>query len=122
MKLLLVDDDYLTLQMFKSYLSEAGFRVDCAQKLGEAKSLLESSRYDVVVTDLHLTGRPGSEGLTLARHVKARWPDTPVLMVTASTGTEVKSEARECGVIEVLQKPVALVQLGKAVARALEAT
>ena len=49
---------------------------------------------------------PGMDGLELLAEIKQRFPDLPVMMVTAYGDDDRRRRARELGAFEVLPKPV----------------
>ena len=57
----------------------------------------------VILSDINM---PGMDGLALLRQIKARWPDLPVMMVTAYGDDERRRRADEYGAAEFLTKPV----------------
>ena len=77
---LLVDDEDLVRATTAEMLAELGYEVVEAISAVEALDrLAANSRVSLVVTD-HLM--PGMTGAELAKKVKARWPDVPVLIVS----------------------------------------
>jgi len=57
----------------------------------------------VILSDINM---PGMDGLALLREIKIKWPDLPVMMVTAYGDDERRRIAREYGAAEFLTKPV----------------
>jgi two-component system, response regulator, stage 0 sporulation protein F len=57
----------------------------------------------VILSDINM---PGMDGLELLRHVKQRWPELPVMMVTAYGDEERRRRASEFGACEFVTKPV----------------
>jgi CheY-like chemotaxis protein len=57
----------------------------------------------VILSDINM---PGMDGLALLREVKTRWPDLPVMMVTAYGDDERRRRASEYGAAEFITKPV----------------
>jgi CheY-like chemotaxis protein len=57
----------------------------------------------VILSDINM---PGIDGLTLLREIKERWPDLPVIMVTAYGDDERRRRASEYGAAEFITKPV----------------
>jgi two-component system, response regulator, stage 0 sporulation protein F len=57
----------------------------------------------VILSDINM---PGMDGLELLREVKQRWPNLPVMMVTAYGDEERRRRASESGAIEFITKPV----------------
>ena len=57
----------------------------------------------MILSDINM---PGMDGLQLAREIKRRLPDLPVMMVTAYGDDERRRRASEFGAAEFLTKPV----------------
>ena len=57
----------------------------------------------VILSDINM---PGMDGLALLREVKTKWPDLPVMMVTAYGDDERRRRASEYGAAEFITKPV----------------
>jgi CheY-like chemotaxis protein len=57
----------------------------------------------VIVSDINM---PGMDGLTLLQQVKQRFPDLPVMMITAYGDDERRRRAAEIGAAEFITKPV----------------
>jgi len=57
----------------------------------------------VILSDINM---PGMDGLELLREIKQRWPELPVMMVTAYGDDERRKRATEYGAAEFMTKPV----------------
>ena len=57
----------------------------------------------VILSDINM---PGMDGLALLREIKTRWPQMPVMMVTAYGDDERRRMADEYGAAEFITKPV----------------
>jgi CheY-like chemotaxis protein len=57
----------------------------------------------VILSDINM---PDMDGLTLLREIKQRWPELPVMMVTAYGDEERRRQAGERGAAEFVTKPV----------------
>jgi len=57
----------------------------------------------VILSDINM---PGMDGLTLLQKIKGRWPELPVMMVTAYGDEERQRRADEYGAMDFLTKPV----------------
>jgi CheY-like chemotaxis protein len=57
----------------------------------------------VILSDINM---PGMDGLTLLQQVKQRFPDLPVMMITAYGDDERRRRAAENGAAEFITKPV----------------
>src|SRR5215475_9337939 len=58
---------------------------------------------NVILSDINM---PGMDGLTLLGEIKQRWPELPVMMVTAYGDDERRRQANEYGAAEFITKPV----------------
>ncbi|HOU89749.1 MAG TPA: response regulator [Polyangiaceae bacterium] len=81
--ILLVDDDVDLLTQMAIQLRSLGFEVIEAEGQHAAEALLERQRPDAAVVDLMMEHE--DSGFVLAHHVKRRYPDVPVIVVTAVT-------------------------------------
>ena len=104
-RLLVVEDDPAMRDLMVELLTDAGYDVMAAP--GGSRAVWELFRspglngYDLVVTDLRMEGMDGMELLRLIRDLEG----PPVLMVSAFATPEIRDEAFEAGVVEVLSKP-----------------
>lgn len=101
---LVVDDDWMNLEVLQAYLEQSGFRVVTTQNGSDALALATAQLPDVVLLDMRLDGM---DGLEICRRLKAA-PETrrvPVLMVTAFHGDEEKRQAIDAGVDDFVLKP-----------------
>lgn len=81
---------------------------------------LEAGQFDLVITDFHLHW---TDGLSVLREVKARYPNCPVIMFTATGNQQVAVDAMKSGLDDyVLKSPKHYVRLAVAVRTVLERT
>ena len=78
---------------------------------------LETTRFDVVLTDVRM---PGPDGLELTRLIKKKWPLTEVVLMTAFPSVPAAVEAVRVGAYDYLAKPFDPDDLTLVIARALE--
>jgi DNA-binding NtrC family response regulator len=91
--------------------------VRAAESAEEALGLLAGGEFFMVITDARLGGMSGYEFLAKAH---SRWPELPVLMLTAYATPKLAVEAIKSGAIDYLSKPFAPEELLHAVARCAE--
>ena len=77
--LLVVDDDAKLRTLLQRYLSSNGFRVSAAADAEEARALMKSMAFDLLILDVMM---PGENGLDLTRAIRAN-SQTPILILTA---------------------------------------
>lgn len=107
-RILVVDDDHSVRRLIRVFLQERGYHVRSAAGADEALELLESERFDVVVTDLRL---PVSSGLELLQEVRARLPGVRSVLMSGDADVPALVGAVERGVDAVLLKPFELDEL-----------
>ena len=115
--LLVVDDEKNMRLSLEAVMAAEGYRFSAADSAEEALRRLEQERFFMVITDARLGGMSGYEFLEKAR---ARWPDLPILMITAYATPKLAVEAIKAGAIDYLAKPFAPEELLHAVARCAE--
>lgn len=113
-KILLVEDDPVQLQVRTLMFERAGHQVAAASNAARALELLESTKPDIVVTDLHLP--KAKDGAALIRAVREASPKTRVAVLSGMTEELAHFAEREL-VDEVLRKPVGSQKLLAAIAR-----
>ena len=111
LKLLIVEDEISTVFAMREFFSFTGYQVDSATDATEATRLLERSRYDVVITDLHLTPNRCAEGMTVLACARSLNPQALVVMLTAYASAESERDAYSGGVNLYETKPVGLAEL-----------
>ncbi len=104
MRVLIADDHALIRRALQSLLHEQGHDVVGQAHNGqEALHLALSSRPDVVLMDLAM---PVMSGLTATRLISAQWPESKVVMLTASEDDDDLLEAVKAGASGYLNKNV----------------
>lgn len=104
-KILIVEDDASNSQMLKDYLENHGYVCTQAYSGSEGKLLFSMEEYDLVLLDLMLPGIPGEELVGLFSE------KTPVIVLSAKSGTDSKVEVLSAGAEDYLCKPFDLPEL-----------
>jgi len=99
--LLVVDDDERLRALLQRYLSSNGFRVSAAADASEARTLMKSFAFDLVILDIMM---PGETGLELTKSVRAN-SQIPILLLTARGEPEDRIAGLEQGADDYLPKP-----------------
>jgi len=99
--LLVVDDDERIRNLLRQYLINQGFIVSTASGSEEARNKIKLMRFDLIVLDIMM---PGDDGLILTREIRNN-SLTPIILLTAKSGTESKIEGLELGADDYLTKP-----------------
>jgi two-component system, OmpR family, phosphate regulon response regulator OmpR len=99
--LLVVDDDERLRQLLQKYLSGNGYRVSVAANAADARALMKSMAFDLLILDVMM---PGESGFDLAQSVRAS-SAVPILMLTARGEAQDRIEGLERGADDYLAKP-----------------
>lgn len=116
-QILVVDDAEETVEVLDRNLTMAGYRVISVPGVIEAVRVLESTRMDLVITDLRM---PRVNGMELIRHVRVNYPDTEIIMVTGYATIPGAVEAMQAGAHAYLAKPFTEEELLSAVKQAMD--
>ncbi len=99
--LLVVDDDERLRALLQRYLSSNGFRITSAPNAEDARALMKSFAFDLLIVDVMM---PGESGLDFTRAVRAG-SQVPILMLTARGDPEERIAGLEHGADDYLPKP-----------------
>ncbi len=104
-KILLVDDVELFLELEKSFLDGMGYEILTARSGEEALEVISGQEPSLVLLDLYMKGISGEE---VCRRLRAeeRWRKLPVIMVTAAGKEEQVRRCLEAGCDDYLTKPI----------------
>ena len=116
-RVLVVDDDPTILESVADALAEDGITVTVAEGGVRALAVLQSAVPDVVLSDVRM---PDIDGLTLLREIKAKHPDSDVVMMTAFDDMATVVSSMRAGAVEFLVKPLDLTQLRTAIRRVFD--
>ena len=117
-RILVVDDEETIREIVCSTLSGAHFQTRAAANGIEALAVLESGdEFDLVLSDLMMAEM---DGIALLERAKERYPDMPIVMVTAVHDIGIALQALRNGAYDYLLKPFEREQLLATVRRALE--
>jgi CheY-like chemotaxis protein len=108
--ILVVDDEPdvadLFRQRFRREARDGTYVMHFAGSGEQALDLLTDGIEPTLIVILSDINMPGIDGLQLLREIKQRFPDLPVMMVTAYGDDERRRRASELGAFEFLTKPV----------------
>jgi CheY-like chemotaxis protein len=110
LSILVVDDEpdvaELFRQRFRREVRQGLYVLHFAYSAEEALEKLDTGVRPQLIVILSDINMPGMDGLALLREIKRRWPDLPVMMVTAYGDDERRRNADEYGAAEFITKPV----------------
>jgi len=99
--ILIIDDDAVACEFLQEALSLEGYEV---KAYTSAKEALEQdlSRYDLLMSDIRM---PEMDGLQFLDQVHKKWPNLPVILMTAYGSLETTMEAISLGAWDYISKP-----------------
>jgi DNA-binding NtrC family response regulator len=115
--ILVVDDEIAAQRALIQALKREKYHVEGATSATEALRKLTEKNYDLVITDIRMERMDGME---LMRQVRARWPDTLVIVMTAFASIDTAIRSIHEGAYDYLSKPYEVDDLRLTVRRALE--
>lgn len=118
-KILVVDDEFAPRKILELLLKGEGYDVATANGGVEALAMLHSDSYDLVTTCIIM---PGMNGIELLERIKDKYPDIPVIFISALGSLETIKSAKHFGAFDYLIKPVEADKLRDSVSKALNNT
>ena len=97
---LIVDDDEAIRDTLFEFLSET-YICQTAETAEQALTRLEADTYDLVLTDISM---PGLSGLELLGHVRQKFPNTPVIIISGISDQEHAQGLIRLGAFDFLLK------------------
>jgi len=115
-RLLIVDDEVEVRGVLRDLLGDT-YQCTEAASAEEALAQLRDMNYELVISDITMSGM---SGLEMIPRVKVVSPDTVIVMISGMQTIESAIDALRLGAFDYLMKPFDLRQAEAAVARALE--
>ncbi|MGF1635103.1 MAG: sigma-54-dependent transcriptional regulator [Phycisphaerae bacterium] len=116
-RILVVDDQDMMRDGIAATLVRDGHEVIAATDGPAALSRLEQGRFDMMLTDLKM---PKMTGIELLAEARKKWPDVPVVLMTAFATVQTAVEAMKLGAYDYIQKPFHGEEIRHLVERTLE--
>lgn len=103
--LLLVEDNDLNQELAIALLEKNGIGVDVAEHGQQALEMLHQRDYDGVLMDCQM---PVMDGYSATEAIRQQpgWQDLPVIAMTASVMLDNRQKALECGMNDIIEKPL----------------
>jgi DNA-binding LytR/AlgR family response regulator len=93
LRILIVEDEFVTLDLLRDYLEESGYEVSGdAMSAAEAIAILEKGETDFAMLDIHLKG--DKDGIWLAEQLQKKYQIPFVFLSAFSDSTTVKAASR----------------------------
>ncbi|WP_319408013.1 sigma-54 dependent transcriptional regulator [uncultured Desulfosarcina sp.] len=102
MHIMIVDDERIIRESFFHWFQKSGHKVAMAASGNEALGKLGETPFDLLFVDIKM---PGMDGIELLAAVKAAYPETMVIIITAYGSIESAVQAMRIGATDYLLKP-----------------
>ncbi len=116
-RIMVIDDEKIVGNMAKLSLELDGYMVETFLNAGLALDRLKEQKFDVVVTDLVMTG---IDGVEVVRTVDKLYPETKVIIITAFANIDTVLSTLEAEIHDCFPKPVKMRELKESIHRALK--
>ena len=103
MKKILIAEDNDSNYILMSYILKKYYQFERAKNGQEAVEMAEKGGYDIVLMDIKM---PIMDGLEATKAIKEKFPDLPVVALTANAFDSDRQLALEAGCNDFLSKPV----------------
>jgi DNA-binding NtrC family response regulator len=115
--ILLIDDEVIALSNLSHVLEREGYAVTACENGESGLAAMQSTLFDLVLTDLRM---PGIDGMDVLRHIRETTPEVPVIMITGHATLDSAVEAMKAGAHHYIAKPFRLDEAREVVRSALE--
>ena len=113
--LVVEDHPNIRTEIFQT-LNGAGFQVEAVSSGAEALERFSSTAYSLVIADEKASG---TDGLELLNSITKKFPQIPVIMMTANGSVQNAVKTMQSGAVDYMLKPFAAETLAKTVQRAI---
>jgi two-component system, sensor histidine kinase RpfC len=119
LKILVCEDESTNQKIITRLLSLPGHQVDIVSNSDEMLDTLEHNKFDLVITDLNMSGMNGADALKLYRFTQPNDHDTRFILFTADATLSAREMASDAGFDAFLTKPIDAATLFNTIERIL---
>jgi len=116
-KVLVIDDEKATLNMFRLFLKAYGYLEYLADNGSSGIEIYNKEKPDIVFTDIKM---PGMDGFEVLKKIKKIDPATEIIVMTGHGDMELAVQALNLEATDFINKPIQRTALDSALARAEE--
>lgn len=119
LKILVCEDESTNQKIITRLLSLPGHQVEVVSDADEMLDVLEQRKFDLVITDLNMSGMNGADALKLYRFTQPHDHETRFMLFTADATLSAREMASEAGFDAFLTKPIDAATLFNTIERIL---
>lgn len=116
-RILIVDDEAVVRDILERKLIDLGYRCEGCGNYREARNLLITRKYDLLLADVSLPGASGRDVLKEALRIS---PNVAVILLTSVVDIEMAVDSLKEGAYDYITKPFSIEEVSISVSRALE--
>lgn len=116
-KILVIDDEQPTLNMFRLFLGAYGYHVLTAEDGSAGLEIFEQEKPEIVLTDIKM---PGIDGIEVLQRIKGIDPHAEVIIITGHGDMDLAVKALNLNATDFINKPIQKFDLDSALRRAEE--
>ena len=105
-RILLVDDEDVITFGFSRVLAGPGVKVDCAESVEKAKTLILAHDYAAAMVDLRISNSSTLDGIDVVRQLRQYRQECKIIVLTAYSEEGVRKQVMSAGADLLLEKPV----------------
>jgi len=102
-KILIIDDESINAETIMDTLEDVNYQVSLAANAQEAKAIIESQTFDLVMMDVWM---PGQDGMSLLEEWIDSGFSTPIVMMSGHAEHKDVVRAIKLGAVDFLKKPL----------------
>ncbi|NTW65089.1 MAG: sigma-54-dependent Fis family transcriptional regulator [Nitrospirae bacterium] len=115
--ILIVEDEETLRESVKRIFTKEGYLVEAVESAERGLALLESTLFDVIISDIIL---PGMDGIEMLTKVREQLPDQIFIVVTAYASLDTSVKALRAGAYDYIMKPIIHDEIKQVVKNALK--
>lgn len=115
--ILLIDDEAIALSNLRHVFEREGYSVTACRSGEAGLAAMQTTPFDLVLTDLRM---PGIDGMEVLAHIRATTPEVPVIMITGHATLDSAVDAMKAGAYHYIAKPFRLAEAREVVRGALD--
>jgi two-component system phosphate regulon response regulator OmpR len=100
--LLIVDDEPDVREVLEEYFAAHGYAVVAAEDASTARAIAAARAVDLALIDINM---PGEDGVSLLRHLRERYAQTAIIMLTSTANVVDRVVGLEMGADDYVPKP-----------------
>lgn len=118
-EILIVDDELSMREFLKILLEKEGYSISTASDAANALELSDSTRFDLIISDIRM---PGLSGLSLLEQLRSRSITVPVILITAYASPGDAVQAMKNGAYDYITKPFNVDEIKDVIRSALDSS